>query len=80
MCTVINWTGLEELLPPSAFTVSTTEITQLSPTDEQEQQGAPRRGWYLSELPEASRYSLGWNWTTLTAAVWEVNSVMVFPW
>lgn len=60
--------------------MSPTEITQLSPTDKQQQQGAPRRGWYLSELPEASRYSLGWNWTTLTAAVWEVNSVMVFPW
>lgn len=44
------------------------------------QQGAPWWRRYLSELPEASRYSLGWNWTTLTPAVWEVNSVMVFPW
>lgn len=35
---------------------------------------------YLSELPDASRYSLGWNWTMLTAAVWDLNSVIVFPW
>lgn len=42
--------------------------------------GARPAATYLSELPEASRYSLGWNWTMLTAAVWDLNSVMVFPW
>lgn len=31
--------------------------------------GQQRVAGHLSELPEASRYSLGWNWTTLTAAV-----------
>ena len=34
---------------------------------------------YRSELPEASRYSLGWNWMMLTGAEWDLNSVMVLP-
>lgn len=34
---------------------------------------------YLSELPDASRYSLGWNWMMLMAPVCAVNSVIIFP-
>lgn len=34
---------------------------------------------YLSELPEAKRYSLGWNSTTFTGPVCPVNSNIIFP-
>lgn len=34
---------------------------------------------YLSELPEAKRYSLGWNSTTFTGPVCPVNSNINFP-
>lgn len=34
---------------------------------------------HLSELPEARRYSLGWNSTTLTGPVWPGNSDIILP-